>query len=110
VPVSVTRRSALLPPPPPAPSVLALFYSADSGLAFPFGLTTVSVKNILAGYAALQHIALGVLGHDNSSPRRTELTLTSTDENKMRRCVTWLTRTGQSGSSIWESSTEYVYS
>jgi hypothetical protein len=28
-------------------------------MAFPFGLTTVSVKNILlAGYAAVQHIAL----------------------------------------------------
>jgi hypothetical protein len=42
-----------------APCVLALFYSADSGLAFPFLLTTVSVKNILlAGYAAVQHFTL----------------------------------------------------
>jgi hypothetical protein len=36
-----------------------LFYVLDFRLAFPFLLTTVSVKNILlAGYAALQHIAL----------------------------------------------------
>jgi len=58
MPVTVTRRSA-----PrggvPARSVLALFYNVDFRLAFPFGLTTVSVKNILlAGYVAVQHFAL----------------------------------------------------
>jgi len=49
----------------------------ELGLAFPF-CESVALRKThwLAGYVALQHFALGVLGHDNSSPRRTELTLT----------------------------------
>jgi hypothetical protein len=38
------------PSPPPARSVLALFYSVDSGLTFPFLRAARNKKNILAGW------------------------------------------------------------
>jgi hypothetical protein len=40
-------------------------------MAIPFcDLVALRKTHLPACYAALQHFALGVLGHDNSSPRR----------------------------------------
>ena len=75
MPVTVTRRSALRPP-PPAVSVLALFYSVDFRLAFPFLLTSMSVKNILLAELQFTIVnTIGGLGYAFASRRRVELLL-----------------------------------
>jgi len=50
-------------------------WRARIGIGISIWLMRTVRKNILlAGYAALQHIALGNLGHAFTSPRRTEFT------------------------------------
>ncbi len=98
VTVTVTRRSALWGV-PPCPAVASL----KRARRFCVGLSdsaynSVSKKHI-GSLCCTATYCTGRSGSWQFKSVRVNFTLTSTDVNKMRRCITWLTRAGSSGSS-----------